>query len=121
MTQKSRKNPNHNIPPGITLRHVLRGHSGEISQIAWSPDGHILASGSGDKTIRLWNAQTGQALRTLTGHSATVHGIVWSPDGRILASGSEDKTIRLWDMRTGQALRTLTGHSSFVYNVAWLP
>src|SRR6266480_3269294 len=110
------KDEDHNLPSGITLRHVLEGHSGEIRQIAWSPDGRILASGSNDNTIRLWDAQTGQALQTLSGHSETVLSIAWSPDGRILASGSDDQAIRLWDAQTGQALRTLTGHSNTVFS-----
>ena len=52
-------------PPGFKLRHTLRGHSKNIIQIVWSPDGQILASGSGDNTIRLWDAQTGQELLSL--------------------------------------------------------
>src|SRR6266516_615038 len=102
------KDEDHNIPPSITLRHVLEGHADEINQIAWSPDGRILASGSKDKTIRLWDAKTGEARRTLKGHSDSILSVAWSPDGRILASGSADKTIRLWDAQMGQTLLMLT-------------
>src|SRR5712691_9960725 len=109
------------IPPGFTLRHTLQGHSSWIGRIAWSPDGRILASPSRDQTIRLWDAQTGQHLRTLTGHSGTVYSVAWLPHGRALASGSDDKTIRLWKAQTGQPLRTLSGHSNRVTSVAWSP
>src|SRR5436305_13236043 len=93
--QQSQKPAQGNIPPGFTLRHTLRGHSRDIYRIAWSPDGSMLASGSEDKTIRLWDGQTGQVVRTLQGHTQQVNSLAWSPDGSMLASGSHDKTIRL--------------------------
>src|SRR6266702_2391580 len=110
-----------NIPPGFKLRHTLRGHSDWIGRIAWSPDGKILASPSVDQTIRLWDAQTGQHLRTLEGHSNSVISVAWSPDGKTLASGADDKTIRFWDAQTGRTLRTLKGHSNRVNGIAWSP
>src|SRR5260370_27468251 len=106
-TQKAQKNVDDNIPPGFTLRHALRGHSDAIFRIAWSPDGRVLASGSHDNTIRLWDGQTGQLLRTLRSHTKSVFSVAWSPDGEALASGSNDETIRLWDAKKGQPLRTL--------------
>ena len=56
------------LPPGVKLLRTLRGHEDVIGRIAWSPDGRVLASSSEDETIRLWNAETGECLRTLTGH-----------------------------------------------------
>src|SRR6266496_6482779 len=100
MARKSRENRDQKIPPCITLRHVLEGHSEDIKQIAWSPDGRILASGSEDKTIRLWDMQPGEALQTLTGHSDVVTSIEWSRDGRLLASKSWDNTVRIWRVDT---------------------
>ncbi|HYB00293.1 MAG TPA: hypothetical protein VED37_08745, partial [Ktedonobacteraceae bacterium] len=74
---------NDSIPPGFTLRHKLRGHKNWITRIAWSPNGNILASSSGDETIRLWDVQTGRLERTLKGHSAVVYSVAWSSDGKM--------------------------------------
>ena len=65
--------------------------------LAFSLDGHRLASASNDQTVRLWNPDTGQPIRApLTGHSAAVLGVGFSPDGHRLASASSDQTVRLW-------------------------
>src|SRR5207244_2963208 len=77
--------------PGLTLRHVLRGRTGWIGRIAWSPDGAYLASPSKDKTIRIWDARSGACVCTLQGHTAVVISVAWSPDGQRLASASDDK------------------------------
>jgi WD40 repeat protein len=97
------------------------GHSSHVMSIAFSPDGKTLASGSNDKTIKLWDVTTGAQLRTLEGHSNPVYSVAFSPDGKILASASGDKTIKLWDVSTGAQLRTLEGHSSDVYSVSFSP
>lgn len=107
--------------PGLTLRHVLRGHLSWITRIAWSPDGAYLASPSADTTIRIWDARNGACVRTLQGHTSDVSGVAWSPDGKRLASASDDKTIRLWDTASGKHLQTLIGHSERVASVAWSP
>src|SRR5438105_2207576 len=113
-TQQSQKPAQGSIPPGFTLRHTLRGHSDLIFRIAWSPDGRVLASGSKDATIRLWDGQTGQPLKALEGHSRGIYSMAWSPNGGVLASGSYDGTIRLWDGQTGRPLRTLESHTDFI-------
>lgn len=77
--------------------------------ITISPDGLLLASGSG-RTIRVWSIATGITRHTLNGHARIVNCVSFSPNGKLIASGSEDKTIRLWDTNTWVTLRTLEGH-----------
>ena len=70
-----------------------------------------MLSGSGDKTLKLWDAATGALLRTFEGHSDVVNSVAFSPDGTRVLSGSEDKTLKLWDAATGALLRTFEGHA----------
>ncbi|KAM3085030.1 hypothetical protein ACMFMG_003467 [Clarireedia jacksonii] len=100
---------------------TLEGHSHWVASVAFSPDGKIVASGSDDETIRLWDTATGERLQTLEGHSHSVSSVAFSPDSKIVASGSYDKTIRLWDTATGERLQTLEGHSDSVTSVAFSP
>ena len=104
----------------ISLDKTLIGHSDSVWSVDLSSDGQTLVSGSEDKTIKIWNLNTGQVSRTLLGHSDAVRSVTLSPDGQILASGSGDKTIKLWNLRTGQ-IRTLSGHSGPVWSVAISP
>jgi WD40 repeat protein len=105
----------------ISLANTLTGHSKRVSSIAMTPDGQLIASGSEDKTIKVWNLRTGQLLRTLTGHSEGIRSVAISPDGKLLASGGDDKTIKLWNLDTGKLLHTLTGHSDIVQSVTISP
>lgn len=107
--------------PGLSLRSTLRGHAQNITRIAWSPDGQIIASPSEDHTIRLWDAKTDQCLHIFSGHTDIINTIAWSPDGRILASASDDATIKLWSTQAGQDLKTLRGHKAAVTSVAFVP
>jgi hypothetical protein len=106
---------------GMGEKNTLEGHQDWVSSIRYSPDGKTIASGSADKTIKLWDAATGKLLHTLQGHQAEVSSISYSPDGKTIASGSNDKTIKLWDAATDKLLRTLQGHQDWVWSISYSP
>ena len=77
-------------------RRTIEGHSHWVLGVAFSPDGQYLASGSRDRTVKLWRVESGECTRTMEGHSVCVRCVVFSPDGQYLASGSQDNTVKLW-------------------------
>ena len=99
-------------------RTTLRGHASSANAVAFAPDGKTLLSASYDKTVKLWDAGTGQLIKTFDGHSASVNSVAFTPDGQRFASGSTDKTVRLWDVRSGQTVTTIKGHSGSVWSLA---
>jgi WD40 repeat protein len=100
-----------------------------VESVAFSPDGHTLASGSNDRTVRLWDVTDPANPRPLgnplAGHTAGVNSVAFSPDGRVVATGSGDSTVRLWDVADRAAPRPLgdplTGHTDTVWSVAFSP
>ena len=112
-------------PPAFHLNSgqlaVLRGHELWVRSAAFSPDSHLLASGSDDKTVRLWNGKNGSELFVLRGHEKPVCSVAFSPDCSHVASGSEDNTVRLWSTQNGLELAVLRGHESGIECVAFSP
>ncbi|PSB45763.1 serine/threonine protein kinase [filamentous cyanobacterium Phorm 6] len=101
--------------------YTLPGHSSFVNSLAISPDSKTLVSGSWDKTIKIWNLETGALIGTLTGHSDRVNSVAISSDGKMLVSGSSDETIKFWNLYNGDLLCTFSGHSMEVNSVAVNP
>jgi WD40 repeat protein len=100
---------------------TLRGHQNRILALAFSPDGHTLASGSLDRTIKLWNPETHQCRLTLQGHTSWIWDIAFHPNSKTLASASYDRTVKLWDIKTGHCTHTLEGHVGSALSVTFSP
>jgi WD40 repeat protein len=98
---------------------TLEGHSDYVHSVVFSYNSTRLASASGDCTVRIWDAGSGECLQTLEGHSDWVHSVAFSPDSSLLASASYDHTVRLWDANSGECLQILEGHSDSVLSVAF--
>jgi WD40 repeat protein len=94
------------------LIHTLTGHTDVVRSIAISPDSRILASASFDKTIKIWNLKTGEAIGSLTGRSKLC-AIAISPDGQMIIGGGDDSTIKIWNLATAEST-ALTGHSDWI-------
>jgi WD40 repeat protein len=119
------------IPPaqlsGISLTpswkciRTLEGHLNSIHSLSFSSDGHILASGSADQTIKLWDLEKTQELKTLRGHQSIIESVIFIPHQPNLISASWDYTMRIWDLNTGAELKQLKEHSGWINCLAISP
>lgn len=89
--------------------------------VSISSDGKQIVSGSWDGTLKIWDADNGNEIRTLSGHQDRVQSVCFSPDGRLIASGSYDKTIKIWDATSGTEMQTLSGHQNTVQSICFSP
>ena len=105
----------------VKLRFVLRfarkAHTRAILDVAFSPDGGQILSGSQDGTAVLYDTASGGRLRLFRMHDPAVYAVAFSPDGKRVLSGGEDGTVRLWDAKTGEELRRLSSHKGIVHNL----
>ncbi len=110
--------------PARPLGTILRSytfHTLRVTAVVWSPDGKLVASGSLDRTVQVWDAETGAHVTTYSGHRDGVSAVAWSPDGKYIASGALDATTQVWESRTGRPVLTYQGHHATVNAVAWSP
>jgi formylglycine-generating enzyme required for sulfatase activity len=97
-------------PESISEVRRFRGHTAAICDVAFSPDGRLIASGAFDNTARVWDVGTGKELNKLEGYTAHVECVCFFPDGRRLIAGSADSTLRLWDITSGKEIGRFEGH-----------
>lgn len=103
------------------LHKVISGHLGWVRSVAVEPNNKWFVSGSGDRTIKVWDLASGQLRLTLTGHISTVRGLAVSPRHPYLFSCGEDKMVKCWDLETNKVIRHYHGHLSGVYTLALHP
>lgn len=101
--------------------HVLAAHTDTIHDLAFSPDGKLLATCSYDRLVKLWDVASGKEVHTFKEHSDSVYGVAFSPDGKRLASASADRAVKVWDVAQRKLLYTLGESTDWVYTVAWSP
>lgn len=99
----------------------IRGHSGVVSDLAYSPDGTKIASVASDKTVKVWDLTTNKVILTFEGHKVGVRAVSYSPDGRRLVSASDDGMLKIWEAVSGEELLSFQGHAQIVRDVSFSP
>ena len=107
--------------PGTGLVRTLSGHALGVKSVAVTPDGRWAVSASSDRTLKVWELESGRELQTLSGHALGVKSVAVTPDGRWAVSASSDRTLKVWELESGRELQTLSGHADGVNAVAVTP
>ena len=125
------RSPTQSAKPNMIWRctQTLSGHTGEVTALSLSPSGRILASGSSDRTLKLWRLETGELLHTFAGrslwstagHQDRITALAFGFDGRVLISASQDGEIKLWDLSTRQLISTVPSHGWDILSIALTP
>ena len=109
------------VRPVTRCSSTLAGHKEAILSVAISPDGRKAISGSGDKSVRLWDLTTETPVKSCEGHTNWVLCVAWSPDGKMFASGGMDGAVCLWSAVDGSLLGKMTGHLKWITSLSWEP
>src|SRR5262249_56371026 len=100
----------------LKLRHAL-----PVRCVAYRPGGKMLATGSDDGTVKLWDLYSGRELLSYTRHSEGVRALAFTRDGKMIASAGADRIVRIWDPDSGKDIKTLTGHNNSTVTVPFNP
>jgi hypothetical protein len=107
--------------PAAKPELTINAHADIVYDVAFSPDGKLLATCGYDRLIKLWDVATGKEVRSLKDHSDSVYSLAFSPDGKLLASAAADRAVKVWEVATGKRLYTLGDATDWLYAVAWSP
>ncbi|MGK7925230.1 MAG: protein kinase, partial [Spirulina sp.] len=102
----------------IPQSQIFEGHEDSVTSVYLIGGSYLILSGSQDKTLKLWDARSGQCLKTFEGHKSAITSIAITSDGRVVMSGSKDGSIKLWNINSGQCLKTFEGHTAAITSIA---
>jgi dipeptidyl aminopeptidase/acylaminoacyl peptidase len=109
------------VGAGKELRAFGDEHTDSVTSVALNPDATKVATGSADKTVKIWDLATGRRLNTLRDHADAVWAVAWSPDGKFLASAGSDKSIKVWDADTGKRRYSVGAHDDMIVSLEFSP